>query len=106
MLAVQAFQASVGQTLLYAILIGIPTAIIAGPLYAKFIVPHIHLPDDNPLELQFHDREPRANLPGFGITLGTILLPVMLLLIVGWAYLTPEPGSGFNQFLSFIGNSV
>src|SRR3546814_6396020 len=106
MLAVQAFQASVVQTLLYAFLISIPTAIIACPLYAKFIVPHIHLPDDNPLERQFLDREPRANLPGFGITLGTILLPVMLMLIGGWANLISEPGSGFNQFLLFIGNSV
>jgi hypothetical protein len=53
MLAVQAYQASVGQTLLYAIAIGIPTAIIAGPLYAKFIVPRIQLPADNPLEKQF-----------------------------------------------------
>ncbi|NVL28814.1 permease DsdX, partial [Pseudomonas syringae pv. actinidiae] len=47
MLAVQAYQASVGQTLFYAILIGIPTAIIAGPVYAKFIVPRIHLPAEN-----------------------------------------------------------
>ncbi|WP_434653744.1 permease DsdX [Pseudomonas sp. R3-56] len=106
MLAVQAFQASVGQTLLYAILIGIPTAIIAGPLYARFIVPRIQLPAENPLERQFLDREPRANLPGFGITLGTILLPVVLMLIGGWANLISTPGSGFNQFLLFIGNSV
>ncbi|SFX08450.1 gluconate:H+ symporter [Pseudomonas sp. NFACC36] len=106
MLAVQAFQASVGQTLLYAILIGIPTAIIAGPVYARFIVPRISLPADNPLQRQFLEREPRANLPGFGITLGTLLLPVILMLIGGWANLISTPGSGFNQFLQFIGNSV
>lgn len=106
MLAVQAFQASVGQTLLYAILIGIPTAIIAGPVYARFIVPRISLPADNPLQRQFLEREPRANLPGFGITLGTNLLPVILMLIGGWANLISTPGSGFNQFLQFIGNSV
>lgn len=106
MLAVQALQASVGQTLLYAILIGIPTAIIAGPVYARFIVPRISLPADNPLQRQFLEREPRANLPGFGITLGTILLPVILMLIGGWANLISTPGSGFNQFLQFIGNSV
>jgi GntP family gluconate:H+ symporter len=106
MLAVQAYQASVGQTLLYAILIGIPTAIIAGPLYAKFIVPRIQLPAQNPLERQFLEREPRDSLPGFGITMATILLPVVLMLIGGWANLISTPGSGFNQFLLFIGNSV
>lgn len=106
MLAVQAYQASVGQTLFYAILIGIPTAIIAGPLYARFIVPRIQLPAENPLATQFLERAPRDTLPGFGITLATILLPVLLMLLGGWANLISPPGSGFNSFLTFIGNSV
>ena len=106
MLAVQAYQASVGQTLFYAILIGIPTAIIAGPVYAKFIVPRIQLPDENPLAKQFLDREPRKQLPGFGITMATILLPVLLMLLGGWANLISTPGSAFNSFLLFVGNSV
>ncbi|MBK5538912.1 permease DsdX [Pseudomonas sp. TH05] len=106
MLAVLAYQASVGQTLLYAILIGVPTAIIAGPLYAKFIVPSIHLPADNPLERQFTEREPRERLPSTTLTLCTILLPVVLMLIGGWANQLSTPGTGFNQFLQFIGNSV
>jgi GntP family gluconate:H+ symporter len=106
MLAVQAYQASVGQTLFYAILIGIPTAIIAGPLYAKFIVPHIQLPDENPLAKQFLDREPRKQLPSFAITMATILLPVLLMLLGGWANLISTPGSAFNSFLLFVGNSV
>ncbi|WP_044343307.1 GntP family permease [Pseudomonas meliae] len=106
MLAVQAYQASVGQTLFYAILIGIPTAIIAGPVYAKFIVPRIHLPAENPLAKQFLDREPRAKLPSFGLTMATILLPVVLMLLGGWANLISTPGSAFNGFLLFIGNSV
>jgi len=106
MLAVQAYQASVGQTLVYALLIGVPTAIIAGPLYARFIVPHIHLPAQNPLERQFIAREPRLRLPSFRLTLATILLPVVLMLLGGWANLLAEPGTGLNQFLLFIGNSV
>ncbi|WPN54830.1 gluconate:H+ symporter [Pseudomonas sp. P9_2] len=106
MMAVLAYNASVGQTVLYAILIGIPTAIIAGPVYAKFIVPHIHLPAENPLERQFIEREPRTRLPSFALTMGTILLPVVLMMIGGWANVISTPGSGFNQFLLFIGNSV
>ncbi|NBF02549.1 permease DsdX [Pseudomonas sp. Fl5BN2] len=106
MLAVQAYQASVGQTLLYALLIGVPTAIIAGPVYARFIVPHIHLPAENPLERQFIAREPRLRLPSFRLTMATILLPVVLMLIGGWANQIAVPGTGLNQFLLFIGNSV
>jgi len=106
MLAVLAYQASVGQTLFYAIMVGIPTAIIAGPLYAKFIVPRIQLPANNPLAAQFTDREPRTKLPSFALTMATILLPVFLMLLGGWANLISTPGSGFNSFLLFIGNSV
>ncbi|WP_353632169.1 gluconate:H+ symporter [Pseudomonas canadensis] len=106
MMAVLAYNASVGQTVLYAILIGIPTAIIAGPVYAKFIVPRIHLPAENPLERQFIEREPRTRLPSFTLTMGTILLPVVLMMIGGWANVISTPGTGFNQFLLFIGNSV
>ncbi|MGE8412741.1 MAG: gluconate:H+ symporter [Pseudomonas sp.] len=106
MLAVQAYQAPVGQTLLYAILIGVPTAIVAGPVYARLIVPRIQLPAHNPLEQQFINREPRARLPSFRLTLGTILLPVVLMLLGGWANLIAAPGTGLNQFLLFIGNSV
>ena len=106
MLAVLAYQASVGQTLLYALVVGVPTAIIAGPLYAKFIVPRIHLPPENPLQRQFVEREPRERMPSTAITLFTILLPVVLMLIGGWANQLSTPGTGFNQFLLFIGNSV
>jgi GntP family gluconate:H+ symporter len=66
-------------------------------------VPRIQLPADNPLERQFLER---AHPAGFGITMATILLPVVLMLIGGWANLISTPGSGFNQFLLFIGNSV
>ncbi|HEY8670659.1 MAG TPA: SLC13 family permease, partial [Terriglobales bacterium] len=43
MLAVTAYNADVGRTVLYALLVGIPTAIVAGPLYTSFIAPHIRL---------------------------------------------------------------
>src|SRR6201987_1242843 len=41
MLAVTAYNADIGRTVLYALLVGIPTAILAGPLYWRVIAPHI-----------------------------------------------------------------
>jgi GntP family gluconate:H+ symporter len=41
LLAVTLFKADVGRTILYALLVGIPTALIAGPIYAFLIAPHI-----------------------------------------------------------------
>ncbi|WP_458368347.1 GntT/GntP/DsdX family permease, partial [Pseudomonas fulva] len=73
---------------------------------AKYIVPRIHLPAENPLERQFIEREPRSRLPSFTLTMATILLPVVLMMIGGWANVISTPGTGFNQFLLFIGNSV
>ena len=56
---------------------------------------------------QFTEREsdPRS-LPGFGITLLTVLLPVLLMLVGGWAPAIAPAGSALLGFLSFIGNSV
>ena len=54
MLAVTAYNADIGRTVLYALLVGIPTAMLAGPLYARVIAPHIHLDPHNPIaELYF-----------------------------------------------------
>ena len=106
MIAVGEYQANVGRTIFYALLVGIPTAIIAGPIFAKWIAPRIHLPAHNPLEEQFIHADTERQLPGFGITLATILLPVFLMLLGGWANLLAAPGTALNDFLLFIGNSV
>lgn len=106
MIAVGEYQANVGRTIFYALLVGIPTAIIAGPIFAKWIAPRIQLPATNPLEEQFIHADAERQLPGFGITLATILLPVLLMLLGGWANVIAEPGTALNDFLLFIGNSV
>ena len=106
MIAVGEYQANVGRTISYALLVGIPTAIIAGPIFAKWIAPRIQLPAHNLLEEQFIHADAERQLPGFGITLATILLPVFLMLLGGWANLIAAPGTSLNDFLLFIGNSV
>ncbi len=106
MIAVGEFQANVGRTLFYALIVGIPTAIIAGPLFAKFIAPRVELPKVNPLAGEFIQQDTLGPLPGFGITLLTILLPVVLMLVGGWADTLAAPNSGLNGTLRFIGNSV
>jgi GntP family gluconate:H+ symporter len=105
MLAVTIFHADVGRTIFYALLIGIPTAAIAGPVYAKLIAPHIQLPPDNPMAAQFVDHDSSGrDLPSFGITLFTILLPVLLMLCGSLATAITHPGTPLNQALTFLGN--
>lgn len=104
MLAVTIFHADVGRTIFYALLIGIPTAAIAGPVYAKLIAPHIQLPEENPMAAQFVDHGSERSLPGFWLTLLTILLPVLLMLIGSVANAITRSNSALNECLTFIGN--
>ena len=121
MLAVQAYHADIGKTILYGLIVGIPTAIVAGPLFALLIHRYIKLPEHNSLAAQFTDSssqdsargdakgdgKPAAKrtLPSFGITLFTILLPVILMLIGSWADLVSAPKTLPNDLLKFVGNS-
>jgi GntP family gluconate:H+ symporter len=104
LLAVSIYHADVGRTIFYALLIGIPTAVIAGPLYAKFIAPRVSLAAENPMSAEFVEHGQERSLPGFGLTLLTILFPVALMLIGSWADTFAAPGTALNQGLHFAGN--
>ncbi|PWW04908.1 gluconate permease GntT [Paenibacillus cellulosilyticus] len=106
MIAIDAYQADLGKTILYSIIIGLPTAIIAGPLFGKFIGRRIQVEPPANLAEQFTTKE-NSNLPGFGITLFTILLPVILMLIGSIANIAdPDATSQFTVFCEFIGNEI
>lgn len=105
MLAVTAYNADVGRTIFYALLVGIPCAILAGPLYARVIAPHIQLPAENPIAEQFLETERPCGMPGFGLTLATILLPVVLMLLGSWANVFAAPGSTVNHVIRFWGDA-
>jgi GntP family gluconate:H+ symporter len=104
LLAVTTYKADVGRTILYALLVGIPTAIVAGPLWAKLIAPHIKLAEENPMAEQFASHHQERTLPSFGITLTTILLPVLLMLVGSWADSISTPGTGLNATIHLLGN--
>jgi GntP family gluconate:H+ symporter len=104
MLAVTIYKADVGRTIFYALLIGIPAAVIAGPIYARIIAPHVQLPVENQMAEQLTAHDERRSLPGFWLSLLAILLPVILMLIGSWADAMSVPGSAFNNGLHLAGN--
>jgi gluconate:H+ symporter, GntP family len=104
MLAVTTYHADVGRTILYGLLIGIPTAVIAGPVFAKLIAPHIILSTENSLADQLTTRDPSHGLPGFWISVLTILFPVLLMLSGSWADVFTSPGTSANSILRLVGN--
>jgi GntP family gluconate:H+ symporter len=112
LLAVQAYHADIGRTIVYGLIVGVPTAIVAGPLFALLIHRQIALPENNPLAAQFiaqfddqGEQKNKRELPSFGVTLFTILLPVILMLIGSWADVLFAPKTLANDLLHFIGNT-
>jgi GntP family gluconate:H+ symporter len=103
MLATQAFGADVGLTVLFALIVGVPTAIIAGPLYARLIVPR--LAPGAVAATPPKDVADRA-LPGFGVTVATLLLPVALMLLGSVGTTITDPGSTADQIIRFVGTPV
>lgn len=74
---VKQLEADMGQTLIYGIIIAIPTVIIAGLLFSKTLKSiNVQLPKTFQSE-----GLPEDKLPGLGVSLFTALLPVLLLAI-------------------------
>src|SRR2546427_6780666 len=105
MLAVVAYQADVGRTVAYALLVGLPTAALAGPIFATWIAPRIALPEENPLAAQFVGGVPRA-MPGFGISLFTVLLPVILMVCASAADVALDAASTLRSGVDFVGSPI
>ncbi len=108
MLAVGAYRADVGRTIAYALLVGLPTAALAGPIFASWIAPRIALPAESPIAAQLAgggDGVPR-DMPGFGITLFTVLLPVILMLCATTADVALDTASTLRTALDFVGSPI
>ena len=108
LLAVAAYHADIGRTIAYALVVGIPTVAIAGPVFATLVSRHVRPDDNNPLAAQFIDNHVASSgaLPGFGITVATILLPVVLILLGSWADFVAPPGALVHRALKLIGDPV
>jgi GntP family gluconate:H+ symporter len=105
MLAVTAYHADIGRTILYGLLVGLPTASLAGPVFATWIAPRITLPADNPLARQL-EGESVEDMPGFGISVFTVLIPVLLMLLASAADAALDPASTMRSTLHFVGNPI
>ncbi|NRF90741.1 2-keto-3-deoxygluconate permease [Paenibacillus frigoriresistens] len=102
MTAIGIYKADIGKVLIYSLIIAIPAAIIAGPLFAKWV--HKRVVPENEPELLSASTEPEK-LPGAGISFFIILLPVLLMVLSVVAPYLSLP-VGVMKFLVFIGNSV
>jgi gluconate:H+ symporter, GntP family len=105
MLAVTAYHADVGRTILYGLIVGIPTASLAGPVFASWIAPRIVLSPDNPMAAQLEGNA-GEEMPGFWISVFTVVIPIILMLLASAADVTLDQASPAVTVLHFIGNPI
>lgn len=87
------FEADMGRTLVYGIIVAIPTVILAGPIFARTLKKI----QANPLQTFMPAELPEERLPGLGNSIFSSLLPVILLALTTLAApFIPESGTFSN----------
>lgn len=109
MAVAEVLKADLGKVILYGLLAGIPAAIVAGPLFGRYIADKIHL--QVPDWVEFKDETDERELPSFGLILSLILVPIVLIMggTVGGFLAKPFIAQkaavpAIYQALSFIGH--
>lgn len=96
--------ADIGKVIMLGILVCIPAAIVGGPIWAKLIRGNIevNLPALKAVETPIPDEK----LPSFGMTLFTILLPMLIMVAKTIFDLSPLKTSNLAETVNFIGNPI
>jgi GntP family gluconate:H+ symporter len=111
LVAVSTVKADLGVTLALGLLVAIPTVIIAGPLFGRVAARWVHaeppagLMDEVPEEEEGEEAGPRRR-PGFALTVGTVLLPVVLMLAKAVADVWLDEGGALRTALDAIGTPL
>ena len=98
-----------GWVVIMGILIGLPTAIVAGPVFGKFIAKKIVLPAPSEIfETMSGSEEDSEKLPSFGVIAWIISTPLLLILISTFLNIFIEKGlfekSLLTEIIVFIGH--
>lgn len=100
---VQTYGADLGLTLVYGLIIAVPAIILGGPVFASTLKKY----KPKPLEAFYNPQElSEEEMPGFGVSIFTALLPVLLLAVTAVLKLWVEETSSLGQVLNFIGDPV
>ncbi|HEY2420563.1 MAG TPA: gluconate:H+ symporter [Neobacillus sp.] len=100
--AIGIYKADLGKVLLYSLIIAIPAAIIAGPLFAKWVHKRV-IPEGEPNLIKINMSAKK--LPGTGMSFFIILLPVILMIFSALAPYTSLSDSVKRAF-TLIGSPI
>lgn len=105
LIAVDALKADLGQTMALGLLVAIPTVIVAGPVFGAWIGARVRPEPPAELAAQFARERTDAleRAPSFAVTLGTVVLPVVLMLGKALADVLLDPRAGVRAAVDFVG---
>ncbi|MDB5777212.1 MAG: permease DsdX [Herbaspirillum sp.] len=106
LLAIGIFNADIGTTILYGFVVGLPTVILAGPVYGSFISKYVSITPSPALMEQLAHEPEAKNQPGFVVTLVTVLLPVALMLLKTIVDIALPEGNPVRNLMEFIGHPI
>ncbi|MDU0156045.1 gluconate permease GntP [Bacillus cabrialesii] len=106
------YGANIGEVLLYGFIVAVPTVLIAGPLFTKFakkIVPASFAKNGNITSLGTQKTFKLEETPGFGISVFTAMLPIIIMSVATIIDLLQETigfaDNGVLAFIRLIGNA-
>ncbi|KQT93809.1 gluconate transporter [Marmoricola sp. Leaf446] len=103
LVAIDSLGADLGTTLLFGVIVAVPTVVVAGPLFGKLAGRWVDVPA--PELFESREEKPVESRPGFGVTLFTVLLPVALMMLKALVdiFITDEENT-VRQVFDVIGN--
>jgi Gnt-I system low-affinity gluconate transporter len=109
MAVAQILSVDIGWVILFGLIVGLPTAVIAGPFFGRFIAGKINIPAPPELPDGINESdESTGNLPSFGIVALIISTPLLLILISTFVKLGIDkailPKSFITDLVVFIGH--
>ena len=97
------FHADMGKTLLFGTLLGIPTVILSGPVYTRFLKSI-----DKPIPEGLYNKKTftEEEMPGFGVSVWTSLVPVVLMALRAVAEMVLPKGHALLAYAEFFGDPI
>ncbi|KIL43643.1 GntT/GntP/DsdX family permease [Jeotgalibacillus campisalis] len=95
-------QADLGWVILFGALAGIPSMIIAGPIFGKYIANKIHVVVPEYMEVE--EADPDRDLPSFGLIAFLVFIPLILILANTLSGVLLDEGNTVRSFLTFLGH--
>ncbi|MGK5500885.1 GntP family permease [Streptomyces sp. URMC 125] len=106
LVAIDALGADLGVTLALGLLVAVPTVVVAGPVFSRYAARWVDVPAPERMIPQRSADEPERR-PGFGATVATVLLPVVLMLAKALVdIVVDDPGSTVQRTFDVVGSPL